>query len=172
MLQQLQQRLMHTMMNYMTAPSAQQHRLEDRKPLDELLQVVLDSELWGEAAAAADAEQQATSSSRGAAHTSSSTSSGSSSQTAARAAAAAAAGGLSVEEQLHQATHCVVCLDALRDTLLLPCKHLVLCQGCSRDMQQRAQQEGGGSSSGSSRRALCPVCRVPVASQVPGIIMA
>jgi hypothetical protein len=67
----------------------------------------------------------------------------------------------------------VVCLDAPRDTLLLPCKHLVLCQGCSRHLQQHAQQEGSSSgSSSSSRRALCPVCRVPVAQHMPGIILA
>jgi hypothetical protein len=158
------------MKNYMTSPSGQLHRAADLKPLDELVDVVMDTELWAKAIADADAVQQANSSSGAAAQTSSSTSSGSSSQTAGCSAAAAAAGGLSAEEQLHQATHCVVCLDALRDTLLLPCKHLVLCQGCSRHMQQRAQQEGGGSSG--SRRALCPVCRVPVASHVPGIIMA
>jgi hypothetical protein len=154
------------MKNYMTSPTGQLHRAEDLKPLDELVEVVMDTELWEKAIADADAVQQANSS-RGAARALSSTSS--SSQTA-NILAAAAAGGSSAEEQLHQATHCVVCLDALRDTLLLPCKHLVLCQGCSRHMQQRAQQEGGGSSG--SRCALCPICRVPVASHVPGIIMA
>jgi hypothetical protein len=103
----------------------------------------------------------------------SSSSSGGSSQTAGVSAGrAAAAGGLSVEEQLHQATHCVVCLDALHDALLLPCKHLVLCQGCSCHLQQLALREGGSSSSSSGGHALCPVCRVPIASHVPGIILA
>jgi hypothetical protein len=68
----------------------------------------------------------------------------------------------------------VVCLDAPRDTLLLPCKHLVMCQGCLLDLLQRAVRGSRSSllDSSSSSDALCPVCRVPVAQHVTGVILA
>jgi hypothetical protein len=42
---------------------------------------------------------------------------------------------------------CIVCLDAPRDVLLLPCKHLVLCSGCAEQMEGRGAL------------GSCPYCR-------------
>lgn len=43
---------------------------------------------------------------------------------------------------------CVVCLDAKRSVLLLPCRHLCCCGDCSQLLQARA--------------APCPMCRQDV----------
>jgi len=40
---------------------------------------------------------------------------------------------------------CIVCCDAARDTILLPCAHQILCNLCAARLPQR----------------LCPVCRLP-----------
>jgi hypothetical protein len=42
---------------------------------------------------------------------------------------------------------CVVCMDRVRNVLLLPCKHMILCRECAADLE--------------SRQALqqCPYCR-------------
>ncbi|KAF6261821.1 hypothetical protein COO60DRAFT_1499658 [Scenedesmus sp. NREL 46B-D3] len=49
---------------------------------------------------------------------------------------------------------CIVCMERLRDVLLLPCKHLVLCSGCAE------QLEGRGA------LGSCPYCRQPCAQRV------
>jgi len=61
----------------------------------------------------------------------------------AAAAGAVAAGETELEEE------CVVCCEAERSVLLVPCGHLVLCQSCWALMQKRKFME-------------CPVCRVCV----------
>jgi len=40
---------------------------------------------------------------------------------------------------------CVVCMEELRDTVLVPCGHIALCSGCARTIA-------------ASRRPLCPIC--------------
>ena len=55
-------------------------------------------------------------------------------------AQAAAAGG-TPPSPLDSASDCVVCLEISRQVVLLPCRHLCLCEVCSRDVQ------------------VCPVCR-------------
>ena len=50
-----------------------------------------------------------------------------------------------IEEHL-----CVVCQEREKKVLLLPCKHLCMCQQCSN-------QIGKGD-------AMCPLCRVPIQS--------
>lgn len=55
-------------------------------------------------------------------------------------------------------TCCVVCMDAPRSVLLLPCKHLALCGDCSHQLQ------------GSSNNC-CPVCRVQVTQHIAGVYM-
>ena len=45
---------------------------------------------------------------------------------------------------------CVVCQEAEKTTLLMPCRHLCLCGGCS------ARPEV----------ALCPLCRAPIADRI------
>jgi hypothetical protein len=75
------------------------------------------------------------------------------------------------QQELQQLQTCVVCIDAPRSVLLLPCKHLVLCQGCCEEMQQPAQRRGR--SAARQRKAIdCPVCRQPAQEQVAGIILA
>lgn len=44
---------------------------------------------------------------------------------------------------------CVICLENLRDTLLKPCLHFVLCGGCARSLSQSDHKE-------------CPICRKPI----------
>jgi hypothetical protein len=55
--------------------------------------------------------------------------------------------------------------------LLLPCKHLVLCGGCSSQMQRQVHVDLVMGDS-SRRQVLCPVCREPAASMLPGIILS
>jgi hypothetical protein len=42
---------------------------------------------------------------------------------------------------------CVVCLCDLRDTLILPCRHLCLCYACADSLRYQASN--------------CPICRIP-----------
>jgi hypothetical protein len=49
---------------------------------------------------------------------------------------------------------CIVCMDALRDVLLLPCKHLVLCSGCAQQMEGRGALDS------------CPYCRQACVTRV------
>ena len=39
---------------------------------------------------------------------------------------------------------CIICLDALKDTLLQPCRHLCVCEGCAKALK------------------VCPVCRAKI----------
>eukprot|EP00698_Gefionella_okellyi_P006314 TRINITY_DN15692_c0_g1_i1.p1 TRINITY_DN15692_c0_g1~~TRINITY_DN15692_c0_g1_i1.p1 ORF type:complete len:201 (+),score=35.48 TRINITY_DN15692_c0_g1_i1:157-759(+) len=48
-----------------------------------------------------------------------------------------------VEEERHNRTVCVVCMDMRRTVVLLPCKHQVLCRGCADVLQKNE----------------CPMCR-------------
>jgi hypothetical protein len=50
---------------------------------------------------------------------------------------------------------CVICLDEKRQTLLLPCKHLCLCDDCAAE----GFQPGG----------TCPLCRGAIESTVHGV---
>jgi hypothetical protein len=49
---------------------------------------------------------------------------------------------------------CIVCMDRLRDVLLLPCKHLVLCSGCAEQMEGRGALDS------------CPYCRQACSKRV------
>ena len=48
-----------------------------------------------------------------------------------------------------EATECVVCLSAERDTVLLPCRHMCVCSGCAQQLRRQTNK--------------CPVCRAVVA---------
>jgi hypothetical protein len=67
----------------------------------------------------------------------------SASSTAAAASSAPARG----KTKSNKNEKCIVCMDALRDVLLLPCKHLVLCSGCAQQMEGRGAL------------GSCPYCR-------------
>ncbi len=48
---------------------------------------------------------------------------------------------------------CVICQDAVKSVLLLPCRHLCSCMACYSKLVARGN-------------ALCPVCRAPIASSL------
>eukprot|EP00959_Pyramimonas_sp_CCMP1952_P464070 9485989-Pyramimonas_sp.AAC.2 len=74
---------------------------------------------------------------------------GSSAQEAAAAGAAASgcggAHGAEDGASSSEATQCVVCLSAPKDSLVLPCKHVAMCVECTRVVWETSQ--------------LCPLCR-------------
>lgn len=45
---------------------------------------------------------------------------------------------------------CVVCLSEMRDTTVLPCRHMCMCSGCARMLRHQSNR--------------CPICRTPVES--------
>ncbi|KAK1793906.1 hypothetical protein P4O66_010815 [Electrophorus voltai] len=51
------------------------------------------------------------------------------------------------DENSDNSSECVVCLSDLRDTLILPCKHLCLCNACADTLRYQANN--------------CPICRLP-----------
>ena len=50
------------------------------------------------------------------------------------------------EENSDNSSECVVCLSDLRDTLILPCRHLCLCNSCADTLRYQASN--------------CPICRL------------
>ena len=59
---------------------------------------------------------------------------------------------LQEQEREREAKLCVICLDAAKDAVLMPCFHVCVCAGCAAAL---AARPGGG---------LCPVCRARIAS--------
>lgn len=51
------------------------------------------------------------------------------------------------DENSDNSNECVVCLSDLRDTLILPCRHLCLCNSCADTLRYQANN--------------CPICRLP-----------
>ncbi|XP_065201848.1 E3 ubiquitin ligase RNF157 [Planococcus citri] len=52
------------------------------------------------------------------------------------------------EEEIEDAgLECVICMSDMRDTLILPCRHLCLCQACADSLRYQANN--------------CPICRSP-----------
>ncbi|XP_048408000.1 E3 ubiquitin-protein ligase MGRN1-like isoform X1 [Stegostoma tigrinum] len=51
------------------------------------------------------------------------------------------------DENSDNSNECVVCLSDLRDTLILPCRHLCLCSTCADTLRYQANN--------------CPICRLP-----------
>lgn len=46
---------------------------------------------------------------------------------------------------------CVICLAAVRDTTVLPCRHMCMCEACARELQRQ-------------QVSRCPICRDPIES--------
>lgn len=44
-------------------------------------------------------------------------------------------------------SECVICMSDIRDTLILPCRHLCLCNNCADSLRYQANN--------------CPICRSP-----------
>lgn len=36
-----------------------------------------------------------------------------------------------------EGTECVICLAAVKDTTVLPCRHMCMCQNCARELQRQ-----------------------------------
>ena len=64
------------------------------------------------------------------------------------AAAAAPAGG--GQGELLEELECAICMDARKDTLLMPCNHACVCNACAQDLLRN--------------KSACPSCRVPIES--------
>jgi hypothetical protein len=50
-------------------------------------------------------------------------------------------------------TQCVVCMDAPKDHILVPCGHQCVCEACAEKLMK-------------ARSALCPFCRTPISTTV------
>lgn len=51
------------------------------------------------------------------------------------------------EDTEDNGSECVICMCDVRDTLILPCRHLCLCYGCADSLRYQANN--------------CPICRAP-----------
>lgn len=80
------------------------------------------------------------------------------------------------QQQSDSLASCVVCLDKSRSVMLLPCKHLVLCEGCLQQVLGPSQVVGSSSFRWGRRNrqahACCPVCRTRIDSHVTGIVLS
>jgi len=56
----------------------------------------------------------------------------------------------SLGDDLSSGRECVICLSEERDTAVLPCRHMCLCNGCANIMRMQSNK--------------CPICRQPVSS--------
>ena len=59
----------------------------------------------------------------------------------------------------HSGSCCVICLYEPKDCVLLPCRHLCICEGCAQELLYDAAD-------GKSKAAPCPMCRARVQSVV------
>ena len=75
-------------------------------------------------------------------------------------AVAAGSVGVADDAMAQSLPACAVCLVAPRDCVLLPCRHVATCGGCTRRMQAEARTAAPGGV------MACPVCRVPAVSHV------
>ena len=68
--------------------------------------------------------------------------------------------GLSTPQPTLDATRiCVACMENEKNVLLLPCKHVCLCKGCTEQIMFGCEQP------------LCPVCRVPIVETIANLFM-
>lgn len=69
-----------------------------------------------------------------------------------QAAAAAAAASFAGDQHL-----CVVCLDAPKNCVLLPCRHLAACSACAGALWAKPEP-------------CCPVCRTPLVNFIEAFL--
>ncbi|CAN0227437.1 unnamed protein product [Hapterophycus canaliculatus] len=97
-------------------------------------------------------------------------------------AAAAAAAELSrLRIELDRARKCVACLTRERDTLLFPCKHLVLCGQCYTRVVRQAEDDAAGvgvdaaaglaAGAAGLRAGRCPTCRADICGHLSGVVI-
>ena len=65
-----------------------------------------------------------------------------------------------------QQKECVICLGELKTVVLLPCKHLCLCDSCAASFFQQARGSCGVAQLESQTSSICPVCRQQVDSHL------
>ncbi|CAN0069751.1 unnamed protein product [Ectocarpus sp. 12 AP-2014] len=81
--------------------------------------------------------------------------------------------------ELDRARKCVACLSRDRDTLLFPCKHLVLCSQCYTRVVRQAEDDavgvdaaaGIGGAPGVLGTGRCPTCRADICGHLSGIVI-
>lgn len=56
------------------------------------------------------------------------------------------------DEDVRGGTPCVICMAAVRDTVVLPCRHMCLCHGCAHTLR--------------SQTTKCPICRTEIEALV------
>ncbi|KAJ3017957.1 UNVERIFIED_CONTAM: hypothetical protein HDU68_011392 [Siphonaria sp. JEL0065] len=61
-------------------------------------------------------------------------------------------------EDLQTMRECVVCMSELKDTIVLPCRHLCLCHTCGETLRMQGRNANGGAL-GSATAPKCPICR-------------
>ncbi|KAJ3298357.1 hypothetical protein HDU79_010943 [Rhizoclosmatium sp. JEL0117] len=61
-------------------------------------------------------------------------------------------------EELQTMRECVVCMSELKDTIVLPCRHLCLCHTCGETLRMQGRNASGGAL-GSGSAPKCPICR-------------
>lgn len=89
--------------------------------------------------------------------------------------------------EMHKLSNCLACVAAPRSVVLLPCKHLALCEGCAVNIgeanQSRVQDcchagawvdfsaEGPPSSQAAAdtRWSMCPVCGAEIEDYIAGV---
>ncbi|KAI8609906.1 hypothetical protein BC830DRAFT_1148324 [Chytriomyces sp. MP71] len=61
-------------------------------------------------------------------------------------------------EDLQTMRECVVCMSELKDTIVLPCRHLCLCHSCGETLRMQGRN-ANGSAVGGGVAPKCPICR-------------
>lgn len=76
--------------------------------------------------------------------------------------------------ELDSTPKCVACLTRDRDTLLFPCKHLVLCGPCYSELMRCAAEpdEHDDDPYPTPTLARCPTCRAEICGHISGVIIS
>jgi hypothetical protein len=67
---------------------------------------------------------------------------------------------------------CVVCMTSPRSVLILPCKHVVLCEGCTSRLRDRARKASPVGPAAAASHPQCPVCRDAFTDVICGVFLA
>lgn len=74
--------------------------------------------------------------------------------------------------ELDRARKCVACFTRERDTLLFPCRHLVLCGTCyARVVRQAEDDADEDAAEGLRGSGRCPTCRADICGYLSGVVI-